>query len=160
MAWFLVPYKRRADGSKPIRYCAMDDFTAQIVADGGTWSESEVLGNMAVVKVQASSTTLSAIAATAGFTRIPVDRLADPLSSLSSTQRTAIKNKVLALGYTAQEVTDALGTDLSQITLGQLLRFVASRRLQPRYDAATDTILCDGPVHPCVDVGVLDRMVG
>lgn len=158
MAWFLCLYKLRSVFTNR-RYCAMDDFTAQILADGGDWRETEVLGNAAVVKVRASAATLSTINATAGFTRIPVDRLDDPLSSLTSTQRSAIKNKVLALGYTQPELTDALGSDLSLITLGQLLRFIATRRLKPRYDVVTDTIVLDGPIQPCLPIEQVDGVV-
>lgn len=158
MAWFLCPYKLRSVFTNR-RYCAMDDFTAQILADGGNWRETEVLGNAALVKVQASAATLSAINAAPGFTRIPVNRLDDPLSSLTSAQLTTIKNKVLALGYTQQELTDALGSNLSLITLGQLLRFIATRRLKPRYDVVTDTIVLDGPIQPCLPIEQVDGVV-
>lgn len=158
MAWFLCLYKLRSVFTNR-RYCAMDDFTAQILADGGDWRETEVLGNTAIVKVRASAATLSAINAAPGFARIPVDRLDDPLSSLTSTQLSAIKNKVLALGYTQPELTDALGSDLSLITLGQLLRFIATRRLKPRYDVVTDTIVLDGPIQPCLPIEQVDGVV-
>lgn len=159
MAWFLCPYSRRDNGNFKLRYCAMDDFTTQIRADGGSWYEVEVLGNSAIVKVKASAATLSTINAATGFTRIPVDRLNDPLSSLTNTQLTTIKNKVLALGYTQQELTNALGNDLSLITLGQLLRFIATRRLRPRYDAQANAFVLDGPVESCTSVDLVDSKV-
>ena len=54
IAWFICGYKlRRAN----MRYCAMDDFTALINTDAGTWSESEVLGGSALVKVRANAAT-------------------------------------------------------------------------------------------------------
>jgi hypothetical protein len=151
VAWFLAPYKRRdSPQGVPGRYCAMDDFTAQILADGGGWAEAECLGNMAVVKVRATAATLQTINQTAGFTGVPGSALNDPLSSLTQAQKNALRNKILSLGYTAQELQNALGTDLGAVTLGQLLRFVLTRRLRPRFDQPTGTIICDGPQDPTV----------
>ena len=129
-----------------IRYCAMRDFDSLIVADGGRWDEVEIPGNRAIVKVVASQATLSTINAAPGFVRVPKDRLDDPLSTLSAAQRTAIKNQILNAGYTLSEVNTAF-PDLSVVTIGDVLRFMASRRLQPRYDIATNTIICDGPIR-------------
>jgi hypothetical protein len=159
IAWYLCPYKRDLSARHPSRYCAMDDFTAAIRANGGEWAETEVLGDHAIVKVRANVATLTTIAEAAGFTRLPVDRLDDPLSSLSVVQKTAIRNKVIALGYTAAEVTARFGDDLGVYTLGELLRFVASRRLRPRYDIDTDTIICDGPIQPVRSVDSVDEAV-
>ena len=44
IAWFICPYKQRPAPKRNFRYCAMDDLTAVIRADGGDWSETEVLG--------------------------------------------------------------------------------------------------------------------
>lgn len=149
-SWFICPYKRTVGTHLPGRYCAMDDFTAQIVADGADpqrpWVGEECLGNCAVVKVSSAATaaTLQAINAAPGFVRVPVWRLDDPLSSLTNAQKNGVRNKVLALGYTAAEVQAALGSDLSSITLGQLLRFILGRRLKPRYDVGADAVNLDG----------------
>lgn len=156
IAWFICPYKRRPV-PRPIRYCAIDDFTAQIRADGGDWSASEVLGNSAVVKVRASQATLDLIAAT--FQRIPLSRLADSLSTLTSAQRTAIRDRLLALGYPDAEIRAALGSNLANRTLGDVLRFAATRRLKPRYDALTDQIFVDGPQQPCRPIADVDTAV-
>jgi len=67
IGYFLCPYKRSLIIPRQ-RYCAMNDFHAQIRADGGAWSESEVAGNQAVVKISASASLLAIIAATPGFT--------------------------------------------------------------------------------------------
>lgn len=148
VAWFFAPYQKRP--GRPIRECAMNDFTAQITADGGAWSESEVLGDQAIVKVNAATATIQAIAADARFDRIPaaLRLLNDPLSSLSAAQRTAIRNKILSLGYTQAEIDQRL-PDLSVVTLGDVLRFVCRRRKKARYDEATDTIVLDGPEQVC-----------
>ena len=155
LAWFVAPYVRRNPGqTPPERYCKMDDFTVQIRADGGDWSETEILGDHALVKVSASPATLTAIDAAAGMLRIPshVD-LNDTLGDLTAGQRNAIKNKMLALGYTQEELDAALPANWAAVTLGQVLHFAARRRLKPRYDSNTDSIILDGPVQPVRPVG-------
>lgn len=147
VAWFFAPYKRRDLGSVKSRYCAMDDFTTQIVADGGAWSECECLGDQAIVKVRASSATLTTINAAPGMLRVPLGLLDDPLSSLTAPQRTAIRNRIEALGYTPAEINAAI-PDLSVVTLRDVLKFVLRRRLKPRYDSGTDTIILDGAEQP------------
>lgn len=158
IGWFIAPYKRRIGAPRPTRYCAMDDFTAQISADGGAWTETEVLGDCAVVKVNAAAGTLSTIAGTSGFQRIPLQRLDDPLSSLTNAQRNAIRNRILAMGYTQAEINAAL-PNLANVTLGQVLRFVCTRRLRPRYDQPTDTIICDGQIDPVRPIEEVDAEV-
>jgi len=147
VAWFFAPYKRRDFGTLRTRYCSMDDFTVQIKADGGNWSESECLGNHAIVKVRANQATLDTINATPGMLRIPLALLDDQLSSLSAVQRTAIRTRLEALGYTLAEIQAAI-PDLANATLRDVLRFALTRRLKPRYDSGTDSIVLDGPPQP------------
>lgn len=67
IAWYIVPYKYlvRNSGLKNSRYLAIDDFTPQIRADAGDWSEIEIDGagangiGQALVKVRAEPTTLA-----------------------------------------------------------------------------------------------------
>lgn len=154
LAWFIGPYKRlpplNEDGEAQLgRYCAMDDFTPLIFADGGDWSETEILGDAWLAKVRAAPGTLDTINAAPGFTRIPAHTsLSDTLGDLTAGQRTAIRDKLLALGYTLAEINAALPANWAAVTLGQVLRFAASRRHKPRYDVPTDTIICDGPLQP------------
>ena len=150
LAWFICPYKRRNPGEvPPMRYCAMDDHTAAIRADGGDWSETEILGDHALVKVRAAEATLVTVNADTGFIRVPAHvALSDTLGDLTAGQRNALKNKALALGYTQQEIDAALPANWSAVTLGQVLRFLARRRLKPRYDEGTDSIIMDGPEQP------------
>jgi hypothetical protein len=150
VAWFLAPYRQKALNSLPARYCAVDEFTAQIRADGGTWAETECLGNYTVVKVRASSSTLQAIGAAAGVRRLPKDRLDDPLSSLTNTQKTTLRNWIEGLGYTRAEWQADLGTNLGAITLRQALRFILKRHLALRYDASSNTLVCDGEERQCL----------
>ena len=159
LAWFICPYKRmtRTTGDPPVtvnvvpptRYCAMDDFTALIRADGGDWHETEILGSHALVKVRADAATLTTIDAAVGFVRLPnhVD-LNDTLGDLTAGQRSALHAKALALGYSQAEIDAALPPNWSAVTLRQVLRFLATRRLKPRYDEQTDTIVLDGPEQP------------
>ncbi len=158
IAWFICPFKRHPRTDKIARYCAMDDFTSLIEADGGRWTETEVLGDRAIVKVNASASTLSTIAGTATFRRIPLSLLNDPLSSLSGAQQTAIRNEVLDAGYTLAEV-NAVFPNIASATLGQVLRFLATRRLKPRFDSGTNTIVLDGTIQPCRPVDNVDGEV-
>jgi hypothetical protein len=43
--------------------------------------------------------------------------------------------------------------------LGDVARFIASRRLKPRYDQATDMIIVDGPVQPTGSVDAIEEAV-
>lgn len=61
IAYYLVPYQPHPTRPRA-RVCAMDDHTPEIDAQGGAWSESEVLGNRAVVRVRASTTLLNQLA--------------------------------------------------------------------------------------------------
>ncbi len=176
IGWFLVPYKRITPYTGPGfagRYCAMLDFSADIKADGGAWRETEVLdtstppnggtAGMALVKVRASAATLTTIGAADGNMRILAKvALTDTLSDLTSTQRNAILNRLQALGYTLAEISDALGGNLANWrtrTFGQLLRFVARRRLKPRYDSGTDAVICDGVEVAPLPVDTVDAEV-
>lgn len=159
MAWFLVPYKRRSSPLGPERYCAMNDFTALIQADGGSWSEAECLGNHAIVKVQALPSTLTAIAAEPTFQRLPKDLLDSSLSDLTQAQKKAINDKLEALGYSSTEIRDALGANIGTKTLRDVLRFALTRRLKPRYDSGTDQIILDGPVQVCKTIEAVDSEV-
>lgn len=158
IGWFICGYARDVSAPSPTRYCAMDTFTTMIRADGGDWREAEYLGNRAIVKVRASAGTLTTIAGTTGFRRIPLTLLDDPLSSLTAGQRSAIRNEILDAGYTNAEINAAL-PDLSTVTLRQVLQFITSRRLKPRYDSGTDTIICDGIVQPCTQPETIDGVI-
>jgi len=160
VAWFIAPYVR--DTSNPARiarYVIVDDLTPAIRADGGDWSETEVLGQEAIVKVRASAATLALVAALPGVTRLPVGSLDDPLATLTNQQKNAIRNRVTALGYTLSELNARFPDDLGTYTLRDLLSFIARRRRKVRYDAGTDAILDDGPVQPVRALADVDGAV-
>lgn len=139
VGWFMVPYQQltRADG-RVGRACAMNDFNSQILADpeyagSEPWSEVEVLGNTAIVKVRASAALLTTINGTAGFDRIPPRflTLGQTMADLTAGERTNMRNRALALGYTAAEADTEMGGTLALWrgkTVRQFLRFIATRR--------------------------------
>lgn len=155
-AWYIVPYKRRVGARRPTRYCAMDDFTPLINSEGGAWSETEVLGDVALVKVRASAPTLSLINSEPGFVRLPKDALDLSLSDLTPAQKQALRDKAQQLGYGLAEISTAFPGDLGTYTLRDVLRFLAGRRLKPRYDSGADTILLDGAVQSCRSIEDVD----
>lgn len=161
IAWFLAPYKQMVGQIHPTRYCLVLDYNDLIVADGGTWSETEVLGNQALVKVRASASTLATIAADAAIVRIPNHfQLSDTLGDLTAGQRTAIENKLQAMGYTLTELRAVMPAGgWGAVTLGQVLKFAATRRLRwngpPWFDIGGAPINLNGasdPVRPVDDV--------
>jgi len=158
IAWYLCPYKRDTETQSVRRYCAMNDFTAQIKADGGNWSETEVLGDQAIVKVSASAATLTTIGNTAGFMRFPLVNMNDRLSTINQAQRNSIQTRILAAGYTQAEM-DAAFPVFANATFNEVLNFLATRRLKPRYDSGTDTIVLDGAIQACKPVDRVDREV-
>lgn len=136
----------------------MDWHTEKIRADGGSWREVEVLGNRALVKVRASPATIAEIAADPHCRRIPVALIDRPLSDMTAGQRNAIRDELTAMGFPLQEIRERLWNDLSAVTMRQVFRFMASRRVKPRWDGAS--LVFDGPVRPCESVDDLDGQLG
>lgn len=165
LGWFIVPYKRRNPGEvPPERYCEIDDLTATIRSEGGTWDETEILGDKALVKARASSATLTLVSNVSGVFTIPNKwiEMQDSLVSMTAGERNQLQSAVLSLGYTQAELDSAMGNTLAQWrthVLGDLLTMAATRRLQPRYVTATDTIVCDGPVQPVKNVNLVANKV-
>lgn len=163
IGWFIAPYKR--DPKVPVaRYCSIRDFQTLIEADGGTFKETEVLGDRAIVKVRANLATLQAIAgADVGggkrIRRLPKDALNAPLSDLSNAQKNALRNELTDAGYTVAEINARLPGNLGDYTLRDVLRFLASRRIEMRYDRANDAIVFDGPTKTCRPVEDVDAEV-
>lgn len=150
-AWGICPMRVAGTPPEQYRYCAIEDFRAQITADGGDAHYAEILGDHAVVKVRASTATLLSIDATPGFVRIPRHvGLDEPLSDLTANEKTVLQNKLLSLGYTAGQLQNALGGDLGTKTLRDLLRFAASRWRRPKRIVAdvTEFETTDWPSNP------------
>lgn len=160
--WFLCGFKTRTFRPN-VRYCAMDDFTPTINADGGAWGMSEALGGNALVKVRANDATLATIAGTAGFFRVTNKFvLSDSLADLTNAQRNAVNNRLLAMGYTQQEIDAVMGSTLAewrQKTFLTLLNFICQRRLTPRWDDVLQQIVLDGAAVPCEPPSKVDAEV-
>lgn len=159
LAWFIIPYRRIVTHRVPARECAIETYWELIKADAGAWSETEVLGNHAIVKVRASVTTLNTIAADVLIMRLPVAALDNSLASLTNAQKNAIRNKAEALGYTLAEINARFPNDLGTYTLRDVLRFIASRRRKPRYDSGSDTIVLDGVTVTPTPIEIVDAAV-
>lgn len=157
IGFYIVPYKRRAGARKPTRYCAIDDYTPNILASGGLWAEAEILGDRAIVKVRASAAILQTLNGV--FKRLPKDSLDTSLADLSSGQKTALRNELQDQGYSLAEIQARFGNDLGQFTLRDVLRFMATRRRKPRYDAELDAIILDGDEQACRPVEDIDSEI-
>ena len=160
IAWYIAPYKINQEAPgwlKNIRYCAMDDYTDVIFAEGGDWTETEILGNRAIVKVRASLAILTILNSV--FKRIPKNRLDDPLSDLPTAVKQALKNEALDMGYTIAELQARFPNDLGTYTLKDVLKFYAKRRLKPRYDSVADEIKVDGIEQTCRPIESVDAEV-
>ena len=112
IAWYLCEYKRKIGAIRPTRYCAMDDFTKQIYPSG-SWSETEIDGNKAIVKVN---------------TTVEIHK------DLRKVFK-KYKDKIQAI---------------SEYT---------TTRKKPRYDEATDTIVCDGIDVPTKSLDKVDKEI-
>lgn len=160
IGWYIVPYKRRVGAHRPIRYCAMDDYTTEIIHTyGGAWAETEILGNCAIVKVRAPTQVLNFLNTVEGFKRLPKNRLNDSLADLPAGVKTVLRNYLVDMGYTLLELQDQFGSDLGQYTLRDVLRFATRRRLKPRYDPGSDTIYVDGSSQACRSIDSVDQEV-
>lgn len=162
-AWFICKMRkieRPFHWKKVAVQVAMVDHDTAIVSTGGDWGEVEVLGGYALVKVRASNTVLNVISNTAGFFRLPVDRLDDSLGNVNVQTLRNLRDRFIAMGYTDEEIDNALPNNWRLITLRQLLRFVASRRRKWRHDAVSDEVIWDGEIAACKDIEIVDVEIG
>lgn len=137
----------------------MNRYTAAIRADGGSWREVEVPGNRAIVKVKASPSTLSLISSDPDCRRIPVDCIDATLGDLTVAQRTALRDELLGMGYSMQEIQNRLGSNWRLVPLRQVLQFMATRRVKPRFDEASQSFVFDGEARACEDINHLTKFV-
>jgi hypothetical protein len=157
--WFICPYKLRDKTfmSRPMRYCAMDDYTARIEKDNGAWVESEVGDGYAIVKVRAEEETLEGITGD-GFVPIALSGVDDEMSSLGDEELAAIRAAILAMGYTEAEIAASLG-EIAKCTLGDVLTFCASRRAVLAYDEASESMVSTDVYESCKPVSDVDEAV-
>ena len=156
IGWYITPYKMfpQALGYPDrTRYCAMNDYTDLIInTDKGNWSETEVLGDRAVVKVKASASTLAVLDGV--FTRLPKNGLEDSLVTVATGDKTALKSEGLDMGYTDIEWDTDFPNDLGTYQLKDVLHFYTKRRLKPRWDGSK--IVIDGIEQSCKPVELVD----
>jgi hypothetical protein len=162
IGWYIVPNATKASDRDPaIRsvYCAVSDYTTQIRADGGDWSNTEVLGGYNIVKVKASDTTLTMLDGL--FLRVPVALLDNTLASLTAAQKNRVHDTLNTMGYSDADITAVLGNfnNIGQKTLRQLFNFVASKRQVARYNAAIDSVVYDGAIVVPTPVDAIDAAV-
>lgn len=157
VGWFFAPGKKRTNLARHSWYCAMDDFSSQVRAAGGDWYAIEVLGGDYIVKARATDALLTTIGATTGFLLLPFTSLNQSLSILTTQQRNVLTTRMQTQGYSAAEVSAALG-DFSG-TFGQLLDFEGTRAFKARYTAGTDTFTFDGAQYAPPSPRIPDQMV-
>lgn len=145
-AWYLAPYRLVGPAH---RQCEIEQYFDAIGAEGGDYRYVEVLGGYGVVKVRASSATLTMLAGLLDWRRLPKDRLDDPLSDLTTNQRNQLRDVILSLGYSLSELQARFPGDLRDYTLRQVLRFAATRRLKPVLNTVTGEVTLSGEVQPC-----------
>lgn len=152
LGWFITTYLENVNAKpNPKRWCAMNNYTVQILASGGKWEEVEVGANFAIVKVKTTTAILNTIAQDVLFTKIPGKLLTDSLATLTQAQKTTITNLLNQMGYTAQEVQTGLGNNIANKTIGDVLNFCATRRIPPRFDPIAKKIVFDKPSAPCTN---------
>lgn len=157
VAYYIIPYTRIVPPTNGLLAERTLDLNVTAPSLAGQWREVEVLGNRAIVKINAGAGALAQL--DAAYKRLPKNALNDPLSDLSAGVITALRNELLDMGYTNTEINNRFAGNLDEYTLGDVLRFIATRRRKPRYDMPTDEIIYDGTVVACEDVDALDRAV-
>jgi hypothetical protein len=137
----------------------MDEYTSEILTEGGNWGNVEVLGGYNIVKVKASDTTLTKLGGL--FLRVPVASLDNKLSSLTAAQKTRVRDVINAMGYSDADIQAVLGnfSNIGQKTLAQLLNFIASKRQIGRYSSLTDSIVYDGAIVTPIPVDDIDTAI-
>jgi hypothetical protein len=164
IAWFVCGFwtqvKSYVGPLKAIREpTIIKNFAKTVQDEGGKMAYTEVLGDTAVFKVMANQATLDAIAVSSGVFKFPLNILNGTLVSLTTAQRTAIRNRLIQMGYPDIEITADLGSNIRTKTLGDILRFAAKRRLKPRWDADTQSVKIDGTVQECTPISYVDGKV-
>lgn len=123
----------------------------------GQWDGLETLGNKAIVKINATTSDLLQLNAV--YDRILLNQLDEPISSLSATNRTRLRTIISEMGYTLEEFNEKFPNGIANYTLKDVLKFMLTRRIKPRWDETTDEIIYDGVSVPCGNIDDLDRRI-
>ncbi len=132
IAWFTVPYVPAiiTAGERPGRELLLlqqHDLRAQ-------WSEVEILGNRAIVKMEAAPTVLLAVAALPGVYRFPFRYLKEPVSSEPLAVRLLLRQEMLDQGYTNEQINGRFGRGFEGATFRDVLLFMCSLWKRPFLD--------------------------
>ena len=144
--YYLIPYTHqdfhgRVNGSRQIFTDAQRDTLA---TENAKYPHREVLGDHAIVAVNARNAVLNQIDALPGVFQLPTRALDTTLADLTAPQKQALRDKARALGYDAQEIQDRFGADIGQATFRDVLKFLLKRRKKARYDSNAQDIVLDG----------------
>jgi hypothetical protein len=126
------------------RYCAMRDYI-RVNAEDSYWDEVELLGGVALVRVDAPAETIALIDSDPEFFKLPTKAANLPLD-VSTKEGDAIIAKLKELGYSQEELQQQL-PDVKQATLATVLKIAAQRRVKPNYDKVSNTIVYNGDIE-------------
>jgi hypothetical protein len=97
IGWFLCPYDILVRDGYVLRMPRIAQFApVNPNPNGEMWKEVETLKNMCVVKVRSTNARLTALNNQDGFIRLP--------ETISDAVRTIIKNRLLDMGFTLEEL--------------------------------------------------------
>lgn len=148
VAWFVA--QLQPDPDKPTRMVSATDqpkYLDAIRADGGKLGYKDILGASVVGGVQASGPTLQLMNVDPLITPFAgVNNLSDSLAQLTDPQWTAYRNKAISLGYSAAEWDAAFPLTRDNYILKDVIRFLLKRRISPRWDVPSSSVIYDGPV--------------
>lgn len=145
--WFLCKYLQDPTLPRvpPAFYPAFALYDEEIQREGGAWKMEHIGTNWCVIKARISDALAQTIGLDINCRRIPMTSLDRPLSDLTNAQRNGLRDLAIEMGYTLAEIRSALGNNLSNVTLRQLLTFLASRRIKARWDRSVSQVVFDGP---------------
>lgn len=148
--WVVAKYLLREEvGSTRMarRYLALADILpAQEAGSLPAWDEVEGLGGYAVALVDVPD--LSVLDGEPDVKRLPaIGRTEKLRDHLDGSNRTVLRDILDEQGYARSEIAARLGANLDSdlATLDGFLRMSVTRRLKPRFDAALNDVVVDGP---------------
>jgi hypothetical protein len=121
--YYLIPYTHqdfhgRVNGSRQIFTDAQRDTLA---TENAKYPHREVLGDHAIVAVNARNAVLNQIDALPGVFQLPTRALDTTLADLTAPQKQALRDKAQALGYDVQEIQDRFGAQERRDLLASLV---------------------------------------
>lgn len=146
--WWICRYvKAMGEFGRPfVRVSAFESYHDDLTKEGAKWRYEEIAGNRCLVRAEMSGALAQTIALDVNCLPLPLKRLDQTLGELSLAARNTLRDIAVEMGYSLTEIRDRLGNNLASVTLGQLLRFLASRRIKPQYNADKTDVVFDGPV--------------